>query len=290
MHHHRGCGDLPLAINTIKTAEDFSDMVVDCAQDMKRQNIIYREAMFDYTICYGIRGIPLKTVINGFADGLKTAKERYGTDIRFIANLDRTADAESNCSYLQELQKYRELVPIVAVGFDMKESGFPASRQKKALLMAREMGFLITGHAGEEAGPESIRDFLQTCEVDRIDHGVRAAEDEKLMEYLAERKLLCTLCPDSNLCLGVYKKWEEYPIRTLLKHNVIVSINSDDPPYFNYDLTGNLIKIAEQFSLSEDEIAACVMNALAYNIAGKEHLPVIQKWLQAYKAERSHSI
>lgn len=218
----------------------------------------------------------METVLNGFLRGTQTAKNQYNLDIRFIANLDRTKPAEINCNYLRQLHSTRGDFPVIAVGLDMKEDGFPASNQKEAFALAKKLGYYITAHAGEEVGPDGIWDLIESCDVDRIDHGVRAVEDEKLMQYLAEHHILLTVCPDSNICLGVYPSWESFPLRQLLDHGVKVSINSDDPPYFQYDLTGNLIKAAETFQLTEKEIATLMTDALQWNFAGKEHLPALE--------------
>lgn len=269
------------AMTSIQTEEDFADMVYACAADMKRQNIVYREAMFDYTGCYGDRGIALKTVMNGFEAGLYRAREAFGNiDLRFIANMDRRNEADKNCAFLTELAAYKERIPLIAVGMDMNEAGYPARDQAKAFALAREMGFYLTGHTGEDMGPEEVWEALDTLHLDRIDHGVRSAEDERLLKRLAEERILLTLCPDSNISLGIYSSWEEYPLRRFLKAGVPVCINSDDPGVLPYDLTGNLLKCAEVFALSEEEIIALLRNGCRYNFAGREHLKEIDGFLK----------
>ncbi|MEK4195434.1 hypothetical protein NYE59_20330 [Paenibacillus sp. FSL L8-0323] len=264
------------AISSIQTENDFADMVFECAREMVEQNIIYREAMFDYTACYGRRGIPLKTVMNGFAKGLKLAKQKFNNiDICFIANLDRTAQVKDNCKYIQELVKYRDMISLIAVGMDMQELGHPAHRQAEAFAVAKENGFFITGHVGEEVGPEGIWDAIQSIPFDRIDHGVRAVEDEKLLEWLADKKILLTLCPASNISLEVYPSWDKYPIKKLIDNEVKVCINSDDPPCFHYDLTGNIIKI---LGAGPDGL-----NSILYLVRGQKLILVARIFRQIYK-------
>lgn len=272
-----------LSIDAIQKEEDFVEMVVECAADMKRQNIIYREAMFDYTGCYGRRGISLDTVITGFAKGLKIAKEQFGeVDIRFIANLDRTNDVNANCAYLQELVKYKAVLPIIAVGMDMAEIGYPARNQKKAFELARSYGFHLTGHNGEDLGAQSVWEALDTLGLERVDHGVRSVEDSRLLKYLADRQIMLTLCPDSNISLGVYPEWEKYPLRELMKSGVKICINSDDPGVLHYDLNGNFIKCTEVFKLTKEEIVELIRNSFIYNFEGKEHLNELEEWLETH--------
>lgn len=276
-------GVMQVSIASIWKEEDFADMVLACAADMKRQNIVYREAMFDYTSCYGNRGISLETVVCGFARGLELAKEQYGeVDLRFIANLDRTNSVETNYAYLEELEAYRKRIPLIAVGMDMEENGYPAHRQEKVFRLAERLGYHLTGHNGEEAGAESVIDALDTLHLSRLDHGVRSVEDEWLLKRLAEQKILLTLCPDSNICLGVYPSWEAYPLRKLLEAGVKVCINSDDPGVLPLDLTENLQRCVRTFQLTGEEVIALIRNPFLYNFAGQEHLEQVDQWLAAH--------
>lgn len=82
--------------------------------------------------------------MNGFAKGLKLVKQKFNNiDIRFIANLDRTAQVKDNCKYIQELVKYRDMISLIAVGMDMQELGYPAHRQAEALLLQKKMDSLL---------------------------------------------------------------------------------------------------------------------------------------------------
>lgn len=271
---------LNIAISTILTEQDFEDIMVACGEDMARQHIIYREAMFDYTAVIGSRGVSLETMMRGLASGIRIARETYGADIRLIANLDRTASTEDNCRYLRRLEAYRANLPIIAVGLDMMEQGYPAHMQAETFQLAREMGYFTTAHAGEDCGAESVRDAWESLHLDRIDHGIRAVEDTELMRQLKEKQILLTLCPDSNICLGVYKDWEEYPLRRLLEHGVKISLNSDDPPCFRHDLIGNIEMAAEHFALTEDELIELLRNAFQYNFAGQEYLERFDRWVK----------
>lgn len=250
------------AVTAIRTAEDILDLVVDCAEDMMRQNITYREAMFDYMACFAPRDIALETVISGFERGLEVVREQYPElTIVFIANIDRTKSPSDNLRFLEELSQYRSRIPIVAIGLDSQESGFPAYLQEPVFVRAKELGFYLTAHAGEDAGPASIWDTLCSLHVDRIDHGVRAVEDEELMDYLAKHQIPLTLCPASNISLSVCPDWESFPIQKFLDRGVQVCINSDDPPYFGYDLVGNLMQLVEVGVVTEDMIPTLIKNS-----------------------------
>ncbi|MBD5151487.1 MAG: adenosine deaminase [Oscillibacter sp.] len=275
---------LVIPISAIHTEDDFCDMIIACAQDMENQNIIYREIMFDYSGCFAPNGVSLGTVMTGFAKGLEIIGKKYPRrDIRMIPNLDRTASPEDNLQVLAEIATYKEAMPIIAIGMDMQENGYPASIQKDVYAKAKELGFFVTGHAGEDDGAESIWNSIHSMNPDRIDHGVRAVEDATLMDHLKEKQLLLTLCPDSNVMLGVYPAWESFPLREFISRDIPVCLNSDDPPCFQYDLTGNLLKAAETFNLSETEIVQLIRAPFIHNFAGQEYLREVDTWLSDFR-------
>lgn len=118
------------------------------------------------------------------------------------------------------------------------------------------MGLRRTAHAGEEGPPSYIRQAIDVdvLDVERIDHGIRLAEDSKLLEEVARRELMLSICPLSNVTLRCVSSVAELPIRKFLDQSVRFSINSDDPAYFggNYILD-NYCAVQEAFDLSVEE-------------------------------------
>src|SRR5439155_908239 len=101
---------------------------------------------------------------------------------------------------------------------------------------ARRSGLHAAPHAGEAAGPASIRSALDALGAERIQHGVRAVEDLALLAELVERQIPLAVCPTSNLRLGVVPSLDAHPLRRLWDAGAIVSVNTDDPGFFASDL------------------------------------------------------
>src|SRR5690606_30527371 len=123
----------------------------------------------------------------------------------------------------------------LCTGFGMggDEAGHPPGPFARAFAVARdEAGLGCTVHAGETAGPDSVRAALE-LPVTRIGHGVRAIEDPLLVDTLAERGIVLEVCPTSNVATGVYKDYASHPLRRLMAAGIPVTLNSDDPPYFD---------------------------------------------------------
>lgn len=129
---------------------------------------------------------------------------------------------------------------VVALSVDGNESaaGRTGPRLASAFEAARAAGLHRTVHAGESSGPEGVRDALDLLHAERIDHGVRAVEDEGLVAELAARRVPLGVCPHSNVALGLYPNRSSHPLDALRRAGVPVSINTDDPALFGVTLAG----------------------------------------------------
>ncbi len=93
----------------------------------------------------------------------------------------------------------------------------------------RARGLGLSLHAGEACGAENVRQAVETFNANRIGHGIRAAEDPATMRLLCERDILLEVCLTSNVHTGVVPSINAHPITTLMRHNVPVCLNTDDP-------------------------------------------------------------
>ncbi len=119
--------------------------------------------------------------------------------------------------------------------------------------MAREAGLRLTAHAGEWGGPESVRDAMNELRVERIGHGVRSIEDPALVRDLAENGIVLEVCPGSNVALGVYPNWQSHPIEKLREAGVIITVSTDDPPFFHTDMENEFQELNNAFGWEEDD-------------------------------------
>ena len=142
---------------------------------------------------------------------------------------------------------------LVGIGVDSSEVGFPAKLFEGIYRQAKEIGVRRTAHAGEEADAQYVRDAIRDLDLERVDHGIRIGDDEELMEDVARRGMLITVCPLSNLRLQCVKSIAELPIRKFLDKGVKFSINSDDPAYFSAYILDNYCAVQEVFHLTAEE-------------------------------------
>jgi adenosine deaminase len=252
-------GIFALACGTLRTAADFETITVDLGADAARQNIPYREVFFTYAY-HDRRDIPWEEVIEGIAAGRRINQERYGVEMWFIADIDRTIEPEEGVRLVEMAHASREKAGIIGIGLDSQEIGYPASRHRPAYDRAKELGLRLVGHAGEDVGPESVWDALDIG-VERIDHGVRSIEDEKLIARLVETQIALTVCPVSNIALKVFPDMASHPIKRLYDAGVKVTINSDDPPMFHTDVLNDYTQVVDTFDLTADDIEKIARNS-----------------------------
>ncbi|HJW91437.1 MAG TPA: adenosine deaminase [Anaerolineales bacterium] len=242
-----------LACSTLRTAEDFETITLDLGADAARQVIPYREVFFTYAY-HDRRGIPWDEVVRGIAAGREKARKEYNVDMWFIADLDRTIDPQDGVRTVEMAYASRDLAGIIGVGLDSQEIGYPAKRQQPAFQRAKVLGLHRVAHAGEDVGPESVWDAIESLDVERVDHGVRSIDDPELVKFLAEKQIPLTVCPLSNVELKVYPNLAAHPVKRLFDAGVLVTLNSDDPPMFHCDVLDNYFAVAETFNLTRDEI------------------------------------
>jgi len=149
----------------------------------------------------------------------------------------------------------------VGVGLDSSEKGHPPSKFKRVFEKALNEGFLTVAHAGEEGPPAYIHEAIDFLKVSRIDHGNNAINDAELISKIVNLNLPLTMCPLSNLKLRVHSDLSLHPLKKLMDHDVLVTVNSDDPAYFDGYINENYIAIANALKLKDSTIKQLAINS-----------------------------
>ncbi|WP_446050182.1 adenosine deaminase [Zobellia laminariae] len=236
---------------------DFYDLTWAYLTKVHEQNVKHVEIFFDPQT-HTDRDVPFEFVMNGIYRALEDGEKQLGISFKLIMSFLRHLDEASAFKTLEQALPYKD--KIVAVGLDSSELGNPPSKFKNVFQKALEEGFLTVAHAGEEGPSEYIWEALDLLKVTRIDHGNRCLDDSKLIKRLAEEQMPLTLCPLSNLELKVIKDLKEYPLLKMMEHNLLVTINSDDPAYFGGYMNENFWGITKALNLSKTQIAELAKN------------------------------
>ena len=244
--------------NVLITQQDFYDLtwayILKCVED----NVIHTEIFFDPQT-HTERGVEFATVINGIKSALADAKAEYGISSCIIMCFLRHLSQDAAFETLEAAMAFKD--DIVGVGLDSSELGNPPSKFKEVFQKAKEAGFKVVAHAGEEADFSYIYEALDVLRSDRIDHGVQAIHSAALMQRLKAEQMPLTVCPNSNIELKVFESYQDHNIKTLLDYGLNVSVNSDDPAYFKGYINQNFINLVENLPLTEDDIVTLVKNS-----------------------------
>lgn len=242
----------------LRTEDDFADLAHAYLARAKEQGVRHAEIFFDPQ-AHTARGVPIGTVINGLARALDGAEEAYGISTRLIMCFLRDESAESALATFEAARPH--LHRLTAVGLDSAEVGHPPSKFREVFALAREAGLKCVAHAGEEGPPAYVWEALDVLGVDRIDHGVRCMEDERLVARLVADQVPLTVCPLSNVRLRVIDDLADHPLPAMLDAGLLVTVNSDDPSYFGGYADDNFHAVRDALGLDQETLRTLARNS-----------------------------
>lgn len=248
----------------LQTAEDYRLISYEFGRDCARQNIRYAEVTFTIETSMRLTGLPWQEILAGLNAGRAQARDEFGVEWRWVFDIVR--DLPETQQTVLEIALAARDQGVVALGLGGTERGFPPQLFVETFEKARRAGLARVPHAGEIAGPESVRAAIDLLHADRIGHGVRSIEDESLVELLRERRIPLEICPTSNIRLGVFPDYASHPLRRLWDAGVMVSVNSDDPPMFGTDLVHEYEILVEYFGFTQDELERISLNGVRFSL------------------------
>ncbi|MGV3345693.1 adenosine deaminase [Enterobacteriaceae bacterium LUAb1] len=229
-------------------------------EDAARQGLHYTELRFSPGYMAMTHQLPVAGVTEAVIDGIQTGSQQFGVKANLIGIMSRTFGEEACQHELDAFLTHRD--HIVAVDLAGDELGFPGRAFHRHFNRARDAGFHITVHAGEAAGPESIWQAIRELGAERIGHGVKAAEDPALMDFLAEKEIGIESCLTSNIQTSTVTSLKQHPLKTFLDHGILATINTDDPAVQGVDIVHEYQTAAPEAGLSLAHIHQAQENGL----------------------------
>ena len=264
-------------MSVLQTELDFYDLTFAYLKKCQADNVMHTEIFFDPQ-GHTSRGVAFETVLNGITRALNDGQEKLGISSNLIMCFLRHLSEENALKTLEQALPHKD--KIVGVGLDSSEVGHPPSKFERVFTRARAEGFKSVAHAGEEGPPAYVWEALDVLKVDRIDHGNRALEDEKLTARLVKEGIALTVCPLSNLKLCVVNDLRQHPLRTMLDKGLKATVNSDDPSYFGGYMNDNFIRIAEALNLEKQHVVTLTRNAIEASFLDRDGKQALSKRLE----------
>ena len=260
--------------SVLRDEGDFHALTSAYLRRAHADGVVHAEIFFDPQT-HTARGVPIEAIIGGIHSALAEGERTLGITHRLILCFLRHLSAEDAMRTLE--QALPHIGVITAVGLDSSEAGHPPGKFVAVFARARSEGLLTVAHAGEEGPPAYVSEALDLLQVKRVDHGVRSEEDPALLARLLRDRVPLTVCPLSNVRLGVFARMEDHNLKRLLERGLCVTVNSDDPAYFGGYVAANYLAAYRALDLSRADIVQ-----LASNSFEASFLPQAQKaaWLR----------
>lgn len=228
--------------------------------DVANAGIDYAELRFSPYYMAMKHQLPIEGVVEAIIDGVQSALHTYDVEIRLIGILSRTFGENACQQELNGLLKHQDKITALDLAGD--ELGFPGHLFQPHFNRARDTGWKITVHAGEAAGAESIWHAIKELGASRIGHGVKAIEDPRLMDYLAEHQIGIESCLTSNIQTSTIASLAQHPLKKFLEHGIIASLNTDDPAVEGIELKHEYTVAAPAAGLTAAQIRQAQINGL----------------------------
>jgi len=224
-------------MQVLVTEQDFYRLAITYFERAHRDGVVRAEVFFDPQ-AHVKRGVKEWDIVNGLTKACQYAEQSLGVEARLILCFLRDLSEDQAFDVLHRFLPYRNSYWI-GIGLSSYEKGNPPEKFARVYAECKQLGFHLVAHGGEEGTHENVSKALDILGCSRIDHGVASVQNEALMERLARESIPLTVCPLSNVCLRVFNDMSEHVLPELLAHNVLATINSDDPAYFGGYLLDN---------------------------------------------------
>ena len=244
----------------VVTPEDYFDITRDYYVGAAREGLIYGESFVSPTHA-ARKGISYQALIEAVDAGMAAAERETGVIARMIVTCVRHLGPEP----AEDVARMTERFPYRRVtGFGMGgDENFVQSKDfARAFAIARDGGLALTAHAGELAGPESLRAAIRELGISRVGHGVRAGEDPDVAAELKDRRITMEQCPSSNIAVGLFADMAAHPLARYTREGLLTTINSDDPPYFSTSIGSEYAKVAAAYGLNTDDMLGFTRRAV----------------------------
>ncbi len=244
----------------LKTEQDFYDMACAYLARAQADNVLHAEIFFDTQTHTG-HGLDAHIVIKGLHRACEEAPARYGMTASLILCFLRHLSEAEAFESLEQALPLRD--KIVGIGLASSELGHPPEKFARVFARARQLGFRLVAHAGEEAPAAYIWSALDALHVERIDHGVQATRDATLMQRLVHDRVPLTVCPLSNIKLCVFPSLAQHNLRRMLDAGIVATVNSDDPSYFGGYVNENFTQTFKALGMDSGHAYALARNSYA---------------------------
>ena len=236
----------------LRSGDDYRQIFYQYLKSCAEEGAIYLETFVSPDHAAEV-GISYEQMIEGCVQAIDDAERDDNITGRIIISCVRHLGPERALQVAQTMVAHQHPY-IVGFGMGGNETMYTMADFAPAYTVIDNAGYPSTVHAGEVCGAESVRDAIEQLPVSRIGHGVRSVEDADLIAELKRRNIALEVCPGSNIALSIYPDWDSHPLNYILQSGILVSLNSDDPPFFKTSIGTEYHNGIAHFGLSVSDL------------------------------------
>lgn len=252
----------------MQTKEQLRLVTLDLFDQLKADNVIYAEIRFA-PLLHIAKGLTPTEVVRAVNEAVAEGIQLTGVQAGIILCTLRHYYEEQSMETVELVKQFKG-THVVAFDIAGDEAGFPIDSHVQAFQFAIENSIPCTAHAGEAKGPESVWETLQHFHPSRIGHGVRSAEDEKLLDFLKNKNIHLEVCPTSNIQTNIYETIGQHAADKIYRHGVSMSINTDARTVTPTTLSREYSILEEIFNWNKEHYLKCSMEAVTHCFAGNQ--------------------
>jgi adenosine deaminase len=243
-------------------------------EDAQREGLDYVELRFSPWFMAEPNALNPQGVVEAVVDGVEQGQRSFDVQVKLIGILSRTYGTEVAWRELEALLTCSQ--HLVALDLAGDEANYPGELFVDHVRRAKEAGLRITIHAGEAAGPESVWQALGEMGTRRIGHGVRAAEDPALLDYMAAHEIGIESSTTSNVQTSTVPDYASHPLLGFLERGLLATINTDCPGVSAIDLRHEYEVAAPAAGLTQAHARQAQRNALAIAFLSDEERAALE--------------
>lgn len=271
------------ARGVVQTEADVRRLVLEAAQDEAAEGSGWLELQVDPSTYARFLG-GLTPTVELILDATRSASAATGVGIGLVIAANRTRHPYDARTLARLAAQYVD-AGVVGFGLSNDERRGRAADFARAFEIARHAGLAAVPHGGELGGPTEVRDCLRALRAHRIGHGVRAVEDEALLEELAAARVTLEVCPTSNVALGVAPDTAAVPVRTLMAADVPIALGADDPLLFGSRLVDQYALARDVHGCTDAELADLARHSVEGSLAPEDVKHRLRGRIAAWLAE-----
>lgn len=258
------------ATERLHTPADYETITYAMLRDLAEQGVRHAEAYISIGILYRFGRLDVDEVMAAIERGRIRGEQDFNVSLLWIIDAVRHFGVEECARVFRKAAELRQQYPsIVGIGIGGDEARGPAQDFRDIYAQAKDEGLHLTCHAGESVGPQSIWAALNIG-AERIGHALSAQHDLDLLEVLAERQIPLELNITSNLRTGCCTSLESHPVRRYFEDGLMVTLNSDDPPFFGSNLLDEYVLAHESFEFPLDALRELAANSVEASFLSPE--------------------